>query len=70
MRAGPNRDIKCFGFRGLGFGVIMENQMEKKMENSMDIGAMGFIRVILRLYWGYIGILEKEMEAVGIIGII
>ena len=53
--------------------TIMENQMEKKMENEMETGIIQvanpkpYIRVIywgyiLELYWGYIGIMEKKME--------
>ena len=29
----------------------------------METTIMGYIRVILGLYWGYIGIMEKKMEA-------
>ena len=36
--------------------TMMENQMEKKMENEMETG------IILGLYWGNIGIMEKKME--------
>ena len=42
----------------------MANQLEKKMENEMDTG------IILGLYWGNIGIMEKKMETTGIIGVI
>ena len=34
----------------------MENQMEKKMENEMETGIIGFIGCILGLYRGFIGI--------------
>ena len=44
--------------------TIMENQMEKKMENEMET------RIIIGLYWGYIGIMENKMETTGIIGIL
>ena len=45
--------------------TIMENQMEKKMENEMETG------IILGLYWGYVGIMEKKMETtiMGYIGL-
>ena len=33
--------------------TIMENQMEKKMENEMEY---------IGVYWGYMGIMEKKME--------
>ena len=33
--------------------------MEKKMETTI----MGYIGIILGLYWGNIGIMEKKMEA-------
>ena len=36
--------------------TIMENQMEKNMDNEMETG------IILGLYWGYMGIMEKKME--------
>ena len=29
----------------------MENQMDKKMENEMEIGIIGFVVVILGFYW-------------------
>ena len=29
-----------------------------------------YVGYVLGLYWGYIGIMEKKMEAIGIIGII
>ena len=35
-------------------GVIMENQMEKNMENEMETGIIEFIRCILGLYIGVI----------------
>ena len=40
----------------------MENQIEKNMENEMETGIVGSIGVIVGLYWGYIGIMEKKME--------
>ena len=36
--------------------------MEKNMENEMETGIVGSIGVIVGLYWGYIGIMEKKME--------
>ena len=30
-------------------------------------GVLGFIEVILGLYWGKIGIMERKMETIGII---
>ena len=36
--------------------IIMENQMEKNMENEMET------REHMRVYRGYIGIMEKKME--------
>ena len=36
--------------------------MEKKMENEMETGIIGFIGCIIGLYWVYIGIMEKKME--------
>ena len=41
---------------------ILENPMEKKMENQMETGTTGFIWGILGLYKGYIGILENKLE--------
>ena len=35
---------------------IMENQLEKNMGNDMETGVYGGI------YWGYIGMTEKNME--------
>ena len=51
----------------------MENQLETKMENSMETGIAGFIGVIywgdacrmyiqLGLYTGYVGIMGKKVE--------
>ena len=37
--------------------------MEKKMETT---GVIGYIEVILRLYWGNIGIMEKKMETTSV----
>ena len=36
--------------------TILENQMEKKMENEMET------REYIGLYWGYIGKMEKKIE--------
>ena len=47
----------------------MENQMEKKMENEMETGIIGFIGCIIGLYWGYVGIMEKKMERTRILGL-
>ena len=52
------------GFRGLGFRIrigIMENKMDRKMENEMETG------IIL---CHTIGIMQKKMETIGIIGVI
>ena len=38
--------------------------MEKKMENEMEAGIMGFIGGILGLSSGNIGIMEKKMEII------
>ena len=35
----------------------------------METTVMGYIEVILGLYWGYIGIMEKKMETTGITGV-
>ena len=37
------------------FPLIMENQMEKNMENYMETG------IILVLYWTNIGLLSREI---------
>ena len=47
----------------IGITTIMENQMEKKMENEMDTKEYVGV-IILGLY---IGIMEKKMETIGII---
>ena len=50
-------------------GVIMENQMEKQMENEMEAGIIDLKRDCIGLYRpmglyrGYIGIMEKKVEA-------
>ena len=40
-------------YLGILWYTIMENQMEKKMENELEATVV---------YWGYIGIMEKKME--------
>ena len=40
--------------KGSNIGVIMENQMEKNMENEMETGIIGFIGCMLGLYVGVI----------------
>ena len=46
--------------------TIMENQMEKKMENEMETGII--MVYIQGLYRGNIGIMEKKMETTIILG--
>ena len=36
--------FRCLGCQG-DIGVVMENQMEKKLENDMETGIIGFIGV-------------------------
>ena len=45
-------EFKGFGFKGLGF-------------QGFRVSGLG---AILGLYWGYVGIMEKKMETIGIIG--
>ena len=39
--------------------------MEKKMEDEMETGIIGFIGCIIGLYCFYIRIMEKKMETLG-----
>ena len=48
----------------------MEHEMDKNMENVMETGIygvvhrgyIGYFGVILGLYWGYMRVMEKNME--------
>ena len=39
-------------------------------ENGNYRNYRGYIGVVLGFYWEYIGIMEKKMESIGIIGVI
>ena len=41
--------------------------MEKNMENEMETGIIGFIRGNMSVILGFIGIMEKKMETIGIV---
>ena len=40
--------------KGSNIGIIMENKMEKKVQNEMETGIIGFIGCKLGLYIGVI----------------